>query len=277
MSYPPNPPEGAYPPPGQYPNIPQQPGQYQPPGAAQEEPPPTPPFATGQPTTVVNPAGGYPQQASPAPQPPPAYQPGAAAVPPYPPPPAFGDSYSQGLPPTAAHPMVSGPPSSDPLSGPPGYGPVSGPSYGAPMSGLPGYGEAKPRRGATILFAALTVLFFLATAVLTGLYVTKSGDFDKQSVTLKSRDNTISSQTTQIDDLKKQLQSARDQLDQANQKQTGTQNQLDQVTKEKQVIGNCLTLLSEAIIAANKGDSATAQSKAAAAQQPCDEADKYLK
>jgi hypothetical protein len=184
---------------------------------------------------------------------------------------------------------VSGPPPADPLSGPPNYGPPNygpsisgpsispGPSYGAPMSGLPEYGQPKPKRGATILFAALAVLFFLISAVLTGLYLTKSGDYDKKVATLKSRDITISTQTTQIDDLKKQLQTAQDKLDQANQKQTGTQNQLDEVTKEKQVIGNCLTLLSEAILAADKGDRATAQSKAQAAQEPCDEADKYLK
>ena len=68
----------------------------------------------------------------------------------------------------------------------------------------------------------------------------------------------------------------KDQLQAADTKQTGTQNQLDEVTKEKQVIGNCLTLLSEAIVAANSGDAATAKSKADAAQAPCDEAQKYL-
>jgi ribosomal protein L29 len=93
---------------------------------------------------------------------------------------------------------------------------------------------------------------------------------------LKSRDATIFALHGQADDLKKQLQAAKDQLDQANQKQTGTQNQLNQVTKEKQVIANCLTLLSEAIVAANSGDSATAKSKADAAQAPCNEAQKYL-
>jgi peptidoglycan hydrolase CwlO-like protein len=171
--------------------------------------------------------------------------------------------------------MVSGPPSVDPLSGPPGYAPsVSG----YPMSGAPDYGQAAPRRGRGVLvtLVVLTVLFFLASAVLTGLYVTKSSAYDTKVSQLKSRDATISALHGQTDDLKKQLQAAKDELDQANQKQTGTQNQLNQVTKEKQVIANCLTLLSEAIVAANSGDSATAKSKADAAQAPCNEAQKYL-
>jgi len=271
MSYPPNPPEGSYPPPGPYPTIPQQ----QP---APEEQPPSPPFATGQPTAVV-PAAGYPQQTAPQP---PAYQPGSAAIPSYPPPapaypqPGYGESYPPGLAPTAMHPTVSGPPSVDPLSGPPGYGPpVSG--YPA-MSGVPDYGQAPPKRGrgAMITFAILTVLFFLASAVLTGLYVTKSGAYDKKVSDLKARDTTISALNTQVADLTRKAKTAQDALDAANQKQTGTQNQLDEVTKEKQVIGNCLTLLSEAIVAANSGDAATAKSKADAAQAPCDEAQKYL-
>jgi peptidoglycan hydrolase CwlO-like protein len=173
---------------------------------------------------------------------------------------------------------MSGPPGYLPTSGPPGYVPTSGPSYGAPMSGLPDYAAAPPRRGrgALITFAVLTVVLFLASAVLTGLYVTKSGAYDKKVTDLKGRDTTISSLNGQVDDLKKQLQAANDKLDQANQKQTGTQNELDQVTKEKNVISNCLTLLSEAINAASVGNQALAKSKADAAQAPCDEADKYL-
>jgi len=146
------------------------------------------------------------------------------------------------------------------------------------MSGVPDYGQAPPKRGrgAMITFAILTVLFFLASAVLTGLYVTKSGAYDKKVSDLKARDTTISALNTQVADLTRKAKAAQDALDAANQKQTGTQNQLDEVTKEKQVIGNCLTLLSEAIVAANSGDAATAKSKADAAQAPCDEAQKYL-
>jgi uncharacterized protein HemX len=165
------------------------------------------------------------------------------------------------------------------MSGPPGYGaPVSGPGYPA-MSGVPDYGQAPPKRGRgmTVILAVLTVVLFLAASVLTGLYVTKSGAFNKKVADLKARDTKISTQDAQIQDLQRQVQAARDQLDSANQRQTGTQNQLDEVTKEKQVIANCLTLLSEAIIAANSGDNATAKSKADAAQAPCNEADKYLK
>ena len=111
---------------------------------------------------------------------------------------------------------------------------------------------------------------------MTGLYLTKSSAYDKKVADLRARDTTISAQTGQLGDLQKQLNSLKDQLDAAGQKQAGTQGQLDEVTKEKQVIGNCLTLLSEAIVAANSGDAATAKSKADAAQAPCDEAQKYL-
>jgi hypothetical protein len=42
------------------------------------------------------------------------------------------------------------------------------------------------------------------------------------------------------------------------------------------VIGNCLTLLLEALDAASKGDQATATAKANAANGPCTESQKYL-
>jgi uncharacterized protein YlxW (UPF0749 family) len=146
------------------------------------------------------------------------------------------------------------------------------------MSGMPDYAQPQPKRGrgATITFAILTVVFFLATAVLTGLYVTKNSAYNQKANDLKARDTSITSLNGQMDDLKKQLKTAQDQLDSANQKQTGTQNQLDEVTKEKQVIGNCLTLLVEALDAAGRGDQATAKAKGDAAQAPCTEAQKYL-
>jgi outer membrane murein-binding lipoprotein Lpp len=179
--------------------------------------------------------------------------------------------------PTSIQPTVSGPPSVDPMSSPPGYAPVSGPTY-PPMSGMPEYGQPAPRRGrgAMITLTILTVVFFLASAVLTGLYVTKSGAYDTKVNQLKSRDTQIASLNSQITDLNGKVKAAQDQLDAANQKQTGTQNQLDEVTKEKQVISNCLTLLVEALTAANAGDATTAKAKADAAQAPCTEAQKYL-
>src|SRR5205807_500582 len=81
-----------------------------------------------------------------------------------------------------------GPPVMDPMSGPPGYG--------APYSGVPDYGAPKPKRGIAVpLFAGLTALFFIAAAVLGGLYFAKSGAYDKKVSDLKPRDAKISAQS----------------------------------------------------------------------------------
>ncbi len=298
MSYPPNPPEGSYPPAEtpqhaqgeQYPSPPAAPYSAPPPYTPPQQPPtvyppvaPQPPyqppveqasspFEAGQPTAQV-PVSGFPPPTSPAPAPPaqPSYLPGAAPVPSYPGQPSgFGEGYpASGMPHTSALPAVSGPPGMDPLSGPPMYNP--------PLSGSP-YGEApKPKRGLAVpLLAALTVLFFLVSAVMTGLFITKNGDYDKKVSEVKVRDTTISSLNSQLTDLKTQLQAAKDQIDASTQKQTGTQNELDEVRKEKQVVSNCLSLLEQAIVAANKGDKATVDSTVQQAQQPCDEAQRYL-
>jgi uncharacterized ion transporter superfamily protein YfcC len=166
---------------------------------------------------------------------------------------------------------MSGPPAMDPMSGPPGFG--------APYSGVPDYGQQPPpaKRGIALpLFAGLTVLFFLVSAVMTGLYVTKSGAYDRKVADVKAKNTTIAARDSQVSDLQKQLQGLKDQLDAAGQKQSGTQGQLDEITREKQVISNCLTLLLEALDAASKGDKATATAKANAADAPCTESQKYL-
>jgi hypothetical protein len=308
MSYPPSPPEGSYPPAEppqsgqgeQYSSPPASPYSASPPYSPPPQQPPTvyppiqqvpqyqppveqasSPFEPGQPTAHV-PVSGFPPPSSPAPAQPaqPSYLPGAAPIPGYPAQPAgypaqpagYGEGYPAGLPNTSTLPPVSGAAVSgvaDPMSGPGMYSP--------PLSVSP-YGEPpKPKRGPAIpVLAGLTVLFFLVSAVMTGLFVTKSGDYDKKVTDVKTRDATISSLNGQLTDLKTQLQSTKDQLDAATQKQSGTQTQLDEVTKEKQVISNCLTLLEEAIVAASNGDQATARAKAQAAQQPCDESEKYI-
>jgi hypothetical protein len=217
------------------------------------EPDPSPPFSAGIPTAIVQPTSyppaaptsGYPQSAPPQ-------QSGAVPVPAY----TAPTSYE-------------------------GYPPVSGPAgYGQPLSVPPEYGQPIPpkkRSPATAVFASLTVLFFLAAAVLTGLYITKNNAFDKKVDDLKARDTTIAANSTKIKDLETKLQSTQSQLDQANQKQNGTQNQLDELTKEKQVIANCLTLLSEAGRASAANDKTTYDQKISQASKVCSEADKYLK
>ena len=107
---------------------------------------------------------------------------------------------------------------------------------------------------------------FLAAAVMTGLYIAKTGDFNKKK-TESSR---------QISDLRDQIDALNKKLSDANQKQSGTQSQLDEVTKEKNTIGNCLSLLEKALQQAADGDRNGASATASQAQQPCDDAQKYL-
>jgi hypothetical protein len=188
-------------------------------------------------------------------------------IPPYPAQPGYGEAY-----PTTA--QQSAPPT---MSGPPAMDPMSGPGYGAPYSAAPDYGPPPAKRGIAMpLFAALTVLFFLVSAVMTGLFITKSGDYDRKVSDVKAKNSTIASKDSQIGDLQKQIQSLNDQLSAAGQKQSGTQSQLDEITREKQVIVNCISLLSEANAAAKANDKATYDQKIAAAKPVCDEADKYL-
>src|SRR5207248_9116607 len=116
--------------------------------------------AAGRRAAPCPPVGGSPRPA-------PACQPGAPPTPPYPGPSgAYGESYQPGPTQPSGPPTMSGPPVMDPMSGPPGYG--------APYSGVPDYGAPKPKRGIAVpLFAGLTALFFIAAAVLGGLYFAK--------------------------------------------------------------------------------------------------------
>jgi uncharacterized protein HemX len=184
------------------------------------------------------------------------YQPGQAGYG-YPAAPVSAPGY--GPPPTSAMPMASGPP-------------TSGVAYGQP-----GYGQPPAPRSRTVpLLAALVVVFFVATAVFSALFITKSGAYNKKVSTLKNRDTAISSQQNQLKDLKQQLQSTQDQLKDETQKATGTQNQVDELNHEKQVISQCLNLLGQAADAANAGDKTTANNLLNQANPICAEADKYL-
>jgi hypothetical protein len=183
----------------------------------------------------------YPGSPPPEPQP---FQPGAAPVPPY-----------------STPPM-----SAAPYSGPPGYG--------YPTTGLP---ATPPRRGpALVVLAALTAFFFLVSVVFTTLYVTKSSAYNRQVRLVSQRDRTISDEMTQINDLKQQLQSTKDQLNDEQQRQSGTQGQLDEMTKEKQVIANCLNLYQKVVNALLNNDKTTFNANFNTMKSACDEAAKYV-
>ena len=181
-------------------------------------------------------------------------------------------------PPTAQYPPVaplSGPPLvGPPMSGPPLPGPpMSGPPMYAPVTAMPATGRRTP---AVPLLAGLAALFFLVAVVFVTLYVTKSGAYSHQVTLVSQRDKSITDDLQQIDSLKQQLQSTKDQLNDAQQQQSGTQNQLDEVTKEKQVISNCLNLYNKVVEALINNDKNTFNSTFPTMKTACDEASRYV-
>ncbi len=245
-------------------------------------PPAPPPVGTPAPVDATTPAGAVPV----------GYAPGSAAVPP----PSAG--YPSGMPPTATlsaaptpaypvsspaypvsapgHPVSGYPVSGYPVSGP-GY-PVSAPGYpvSGPVPGLAAAAPAKPRRTAVLVLSILMVVFLLAAGALGGLYVAKASAYQRQARTLSASNAKVDTQKNQLDSLQQQLKSTQDKLTDETQKATGVQNQVDELTHEKQVISQCLDLLGQADAAAAKGDRTTANKLLAQAQQPCDEANRYL-
>jgi hypothetical protein len=187
--------------------------------------------------------------------------------------------------PTEPQPQYVAPGYTTPMSGPPlSAPPLSGMPYsGPPAPGMPGYGyptsalPAPPRRSpAMLVLAGLTALFFLIAVVFTTLYITKSGSYNRQVSLVSQRNKTISDGTAQINDLKSQLQSTKDQLNDAQQRQSGTQNQLDEITKEKQVIANCLNLYQKVVTALLNNDKTTFNANFNTMKTACDEAAKYV-
>jgi hypothetical protein len=210
---------------------------------------------------------------SPAPAEPFGYTPGAATVPAQP----VGPPISA-VPETSAMPVLSGPP--DQVS--PGYGPAYGqaafgqPGYGQPAYPPPGY-PVPPRRGRAVpVLASLATVLLIAAGVLAALYVTKDSAYRKQVNTVKDRDTTISTQNSKIADLEGQLKTTQDKLKDETQKADGSQNQVTELTHEKQVISQCISLLGQVDAAVNKGDRATAQRLLTQSGPICDEAQRYL-
>lgn len=309
MSYPPSAPGGASPPEGpSHPSF-EAPTQSYPPAGQPESPtPPGSSPAAPQPLSPTGPSAAATQPLRPG-QPTPGYPAGGSPVAPvsapgYPSTPVSGPSWPTAPVSGAGYPPVSGPGySGAPVSGA-GYPPVSGPGYpGAPVSGPgypsvsgPGYpagpvmaptsamptldapfgAPAAKRRPLVPVLAGLAALFFLATVVMTGLYLSKSSDDKRTRAQVAAQQKTISDQGKKIDGLSGDLQSTKDQLSKTQQDLTGTKNTADELQHEKEVISNCLTLLGEAGAAADRGDRTTYNAKMKQADSACNEADKYL-
>ena len=206
----------------------------------------------------------------------------------------FGQPQPQSAPPAPGQPFSSPPAPNQPYSSPPaGYGPepapsFSGPGYGndpyaaglPPTSGPalgPGMGpvppSGQPKNKLVPIFAALMVVFLLATAVVTVLYITKNGDYNDYKKAANTKEQQLSGDLKKTqDDLKK----AQEDLASTKRDLGGAQDQADELKRQKQVISNCIRLLVEAGDAAEAGNAALAQQKSAEATPVCNEADRYL-
>nr|BFE62562.1 hypothetical protein GCM10020063_070880 [Dactylosporangium thailandense] len=257
----PNAPAGAYPPPPQapvsgYPAAPQSPYGEQPPQYGQPVPP----------------------------QPQPVHDQGTTQLP------TYGESSynldpSVSAPPTApmqqpAPPMSAPPMSGPPMSGPPmAYGPVSSP----PTSGFPGqpvgYPPVEPpkKRGIAVpLLASLLALAVIAAGVFVGLYVQKSDKLTKSESQSSQRQASLDQTNKDLDQTKKDLQAKADELTKSQQDLRGTQADSTEAKRQRDVIGQCLKLLLEALDASAAGDKTTMQNKINEMDKPCNEAQTIL-
>jgi hypothetical protein len=223
------------------------------------------PYSDGQ--------GAYQPQANPSPFGAPQPQSGPPAPgQPYSGAPAFGSepapSYGSGY----YDPNAPGAPTSG-AYGPAMSTPVSGP--GAPIGG-PGAPAGSRRAPTTAIFASLMVVFLLATAVLTVLYVTKNGDYNEQKKTSAERQQNINALNGEVQKTKDELAKTQEELATTKRDLGGSQAQADELKRQKAVISKCITLLGEASEAAEAGNAALAQQKQAEAEPICNEAGRYL-
>ncbi|MER7893346.1 hypothetical protein ABTX15_26330 [Micromonospora sp. NPDC094482] len=267
--YPPQQPDPQY---GTGQPAPQQPGGD---GLAHPEPPtaPTVPFSAPSADPYAAPTTAFPAVAAPGGYPAPASaQPMSA-------PPVSGPAYGQPM----SAPPVSGPAYGQPMSAPP----VSGPAYGQPMSAPPGavppYGPTAPTAGKArpvLILALVAGLLFVLGGVMTGLYVTKSGELERTEQRLSGqvseRDGTIAANTKEIEKLRVDLQGMQDKLADTEQDLTGTRNDRDEQARQKKVIASCLDKLTTALAAASAGNRSEYEKATKGLNKVCDEAENYL-
>ncbi|MCM0678924.1 hypothetical protein NCC78_30280, partial [Micromonospora phytophila] len=178
-------------------------------------------------------------------------------------------------------PPAAGSPFGQPMSSPP----ASGPGYGQPMSAPPGsappFGAPAAGKGRQVLVLAVVAgLLFVLGGVMTGLFLTTSGELDrtekKMASQVSERDGTIAANAREIEKLKVDLQTVQDKLDDTEQDLTGTRNDRDEQARQKKVIANCLDKLTTALGAAADGNRAAYDKAMQGLDKVCNEADDYL-
>ncbi len=152
------------------------------------------------------------------------------------------------------------------MSGPP---PMSGPPFGAAP------GRPKPAR-VTVILAVVAGLFFLAGGVMTGLFLTTTGDLNRAEERISEQDATIAATASELEKVKIDLQRSQETLARTQQDLTGTQNDRDEQARQKTVIASCLDQLSTALAAAALGDEQAFEAANEGLEEVCEEADDYL-
>jgi hypothetical protein len=282
----PNAPTGAYPPPPQ-----QAPAGYPPP--PQQAPAGYPPAPYGEQQPPQQPAPAYPGYEQPQygqpvpPQPQPLHDQGTSQLP------AYGEGAysldpSVSAPPTAPMQQPAPPMSAPPMSGPPAaYGPVSAPPTsgfpGIPTSGFPGQpvayppvGPAKKRGIAVPLLSSLLALAVIAAGVFVGLWVDKSNKLTASETKSNQRQVALDQSNKDLEQTRTDLKAKADDLTKAQQDLRGTQADSTEAKRQRDVIGNCLKLLLEALDASSKNDKTTMQNKINEMEKPCNEAQVIL-
>ncbi|WP_233512799.1 hypothetical protein [Micromonospora deserti] len=127
-----------------------------------------------------------------------------------------------------------------------------------------------------LILAVVAGLLFVLGGVMTGLFVTTSGDLSRAEKQVSERDGTIAANATEIEKLTAELQTVRDELDDTEQDLTGTRNDRDEQARQKKVIANCLDKLTTALGAAAAGNRAAYDKATQGMEKVCDEAENYL-
>ncbi len=198
-------------------------------------PSPPPPFPPPQPPAMENPA------------------PTTVA------PPVYGPPPTQPAPPTYDPSMVPMPYSAPPISGPYGYGP--------PMPPPP-----PAKRRMTWVFAALMVVFLVATGVIGTLFVLKFQESSK-----------LAGQVTQLSSVnntqKDKLESTQRELDSTKRDLRDSDDELKSITDQKTALAACLNAIYDywdALTASNQQTTSTTEAARLKAVNSCDAAGKYL-
>ncbi|GIG60252.1 hypothetical protein Lfu02_46240 [Longispora fulva] len=180
----------------------------------------------------------------------------------------------------AARPVLFPPDPPGVFPVPPRHEPL--PVYsGPPISGTPvtGYGlTPRPagRSKAVPMLAALSVLLFLAAAVMTGLYITGTGE----SEAVRKKADSVAGKDQRISELTATVASKNAELEKTKQQLAGSQNEGKDLEEQKKVVATCLRLTFDFLNTLSAGDEASkakAQEILGQMRTPCNQAEPYIK